>query len=153
MERGRVAEWKALPWSAGGSAAIVLKDAADEASRARVREVLDRLAADPAHGIDRVLDAAALRAKGGFPTAAFVVGFKPGWQMAPPTSALVSKSRGGQHGHLPDVPELHASFFVVGAGVPAGRDLGLIDMRDVAPTVAHWLRLSLPGADGKNLFP
>ena len=154
VDRGRVTDWKAMPWSSGGSAAIVLKDPADEATRVRVRGLLDKLAADPAHGIDRILDADALRARGAFPTAAFLVGLKPGWHVATtPLSPLTSRGRGGQHGHLPDVPDLHASFFLVGPGVPAGRDLGVVDMRDVAPTLARRLGLSLPTADGKILLP
>jgi len=60
---------------------------------------------------------------------------------------------GGTHGELPDVPELRASFFLVGPGVAAGKSLGLIDMRDIAPTVAHAAGLTLPSADGKNLLP
>ena len=154
VERGRIADWRALPWNAGGSAAIVLKDPADESTRARVRAVLDKLAADPAHGVDRVLDADALRARGGFPTASFLVGMKPGWQVAPGTQGpLTSAGRGGTHGHLPDLPDLHASLFMVGAGVPAGRDLGVVDMRDIAPTVARRIGVSLPTADGKTLLP
>jgi len=154
VERGRIREWTAVPWNSGGSTAIVLKDPGDDATRARVRDVLAKLAGDPAHGIDRVLEADVVHARGGFPPAAFVVGLKPGWQMASGvTGGLVTKSRGGQHGHLPDVPDLHASFFVVGPGVPAGRSLGLIDMRDIAPTLAHRTGLTLPSADGKNLLP
>jgi predicted AlkP superfamily phosphohydrolase/phosphomutase len=56
------------------------------------------------------------------------------------------------HGGLPDLPDLRASFFLIGPGVPAGRSLGVVDMRDVAPTLAHLMGLSLPGADGKNLL-
>jgi predicted AlkP superfamily pyrophosphatase or phosphodiesterase len=153
IERGRITDWTAIPWTAGGSAAIVLKDPADAATLAKVREVLDRLAADPAHGIDRVLDAAALHARGGFPTASFLVGLKPGWQTASSlTGPVLSTGKGGNHGHLPDVPDLRASFFLVGPGVPAGRALGLIDMRDIAPTLARRAGLSLPTADGKALL-
>jgi predicted AlkP superfamily pyrophosphatase or phosphodiesterase len=154
VERGTITDWAAMPWVSGGSAAIVLKNPEDEAVRNRVRELLQRLAADPANGIDRVLDADALRARGGFPTAAFVVGLKPGWRMSTtPRGALLSKSQGGTHGHLPDLPDLHASFFLVGPGVPAGRALGVVDMRDIAPTLARRVGLSLPTADGKILLP
>ena len=154
VERGRIVDWKAMPWSAGGTVAIVLKDPADDATRARVREVLDKLAAVPEHGIDRILDADALRARGAFPSASFLIGLKPGWYAATaPLGPKTSTSRGGQHGHLPDLPDLHASFFMVGFGVPAGRDLGIVDMRDIAPTLARRLGLSLPSADGKALLP
>jgi len=42
---------------------------------------------------------------------------------------------------------------VVGPGVPAGRALGLIDMRDIATTLARRLNLSLPAAEGEELWP
>ncbi len=153
--QGKITDWKAMPWTAGGSIAIVLKDPSDAATLGQVRALLDRLAADPAHGIDRVLDADALRARGGFPTAAFVVGLKPEWQSGSSLNgALVGKATvAGQHGHLPDLPDLRAAFFVVGPDVPAGRSLGLIDMRDIATTLARRLNLTLPSAEGKVLFP
>jgi predicted AlkP superfamily pyrophosphatase or phosphodiesterase len=153
-ERGRVTDWTAMPWSSGGSAAIVLKDPGDVGAHAKVRETLARLAADPVNGIDRVLEADALHARGGFPTASFLVGLKPGWQTASGvTGGVISRANGGQHGHLPDVPDLRASFFLVGPGVPAARSLGLVDMRDIAPTLARRAGLALPTADGKALFP
>ena len=153
--QGKVTDWKAMPWTAGGAIAVMLKDPGDAATLAEVRALLDRLAADPANGIDRVLDAAALRARGGFPTAAFLVGLKPDWHAGSSLNGpLVGKATvAGTHGHLPDLPDLHASFFVVGPGVPAGRALGLIDMRDIATTLARRLNLSLPAAEGKELWP
>jgi predicted AlkP superfamily pyrophosphatase or phosphodiesterase len=36
---------------------------------------------------------------------------------------------------------------------PAGKSLGLVDERDVAPTLAHAAGRSLPSADGKSLLP
>jgi hypothetical protein len=41
----------------------------------------------------------------------------------------------------------------VGPGVPAGQRLGVIDMRDIAPTLAHEVGLALPSADGANRLP
>jgi predicted AlkP superfamily pyrophosphatase or phosphodiesterase len=95
----------------------------------------------PWNGIDRVLEADALHQRGGFPTASFLVGLKPGWRTGSSLTGPVRSTLkpGGTHGHLPDLPELRASFFLVGPGVPAARSLGLIDMRDVA--------------GGKILFP
>ena len=150
-----VSAWKAMPWTAGGSAAIVLKDPGDAATVAEVRALLDKLAADPANGIDRVLGADELHARGGFPNASFLIGCKPGWFVGSGyDGAVVTKTnRFGTHGHLPDLRELRAAFFFVGPGVPAGRSLGLIDMRDIAPTVAKRLGLALPSAEGKSLLP
>jgi len=150
----RVTAWKAMPWTAGGSAAIVLKDPADAVTAAEVRALLDKLAADPASGIDRVLGADELHARGGFPNASFLVGCRPGFMMGTGyEGAVVARtSVAGTHGHLPDLPELRAAFFFVGPGVPAGRSLGLVDMRDIAPTLARRLGFALPSADGKPLL-
>jgi len=153
--QGQITDWKAMPWTAGGSAAIVLKDPSDAGTRTQVRELLDALAREPRNGIDRVLEADPLHRRGGFPTASFLVGLKPGWRTGSSlTGPVLSKTKpSGTHGHLPDVPGLYASFFLVGPGVPAGRSLGVIDMRDVAPTLARRLGLALPAADGKILLP
>src|SRR5437867_3819091 len=150
-----VTAWKAMPWTAGGSAAVMLKDPADKATLGEVRALLDKLAADPANGIDRVLSADALHARGGFPAASFLFGCKPGWFVGTGLEGAIVSKTGvlGTHGHLPDLPELRAAFFVVGPGVPAGRSLGLVDMRDIAPTLAKRLGLALPGAEGKPLLP
>jgi hypothetical protein len=41
---------------------------------------------------------------------------------------------------------MRASFFIMGKGIAKGRDLGVIDMRQIAPTVANILGVSLPSA-------
>ena len=155
-DKGKITDWKAMPWETGGSAAIVLKDPNDQVTLTAVGDLLAKLAADPASGIDRVLNADQLHEHGGYPNASFFVGLKTGWKtVSSLTGPVVSKTAKtlGTHGELPDLPELRASFFVVGSGVPAGKDLGLIDMRSIAPTLAHLIGMSLPSADGKTLLP
>jgi hypothetical protein len=46
---------------------------------------------------------------------------------------------------------MNAAFFIVGPGIMAGRSLGEIDLRDVAPTLAGLMRAKLPDAEGKPL--
>jgi predicted AlkP superfamily pyrophosphatase or phosphodiesterase len=154
-EKGAITDWRAMPWVTGGSAAIVLKDPNDQTTLGEVRALLAKLAGDPADGIDRVLQAEELHNQGGYPNASFFVSLKPGWRTGTSLSGpVVSKTKpGGTHGELPDVPDVRASFFLVGPGVTAGKDLGVIDMRDVAPTLAKEAGLSLPSADGKALLP
>lgn len=154
-DKGKITDWKAMPWVTGGSAAIVLKDPADSATLSEVRTVLAKLASDPQNGIDRVLESGGLHKRGGYPTASFFVSLKPGWRTGYALDGpVLSKTKpDGTHGELPDVPDLRAAFFVVGPGLPAGRSLGIIDMRDIAPTLAHLDGLALPSADGKNLIP
>jgi predicted AlkP superfamily pyrophosphatase or phosphodiesterase len=154
-DKGKITDWRAMPWIQSATAAIILKDPADTATLAEVRELLAKLAADPANGIDRILDADELHKRGGFPAASFFVNPKPGWKMGSALDGpVLSKTKpGGSHGELPDLPDLHAAFFVVGPGVPAGHSLGIIDMRDIAPTLAHAVGLSFSSTDGRLLLP
>ena len=132
----------------------MLKEPGDESTRRTVAEVVDRIKDLPDSPIQRVLDGAQARAEGGFPDAAFVVGVKPdvriGSRMEDPIIGPALPE--GEHGHLSENPDMDASFLIVGPGVPAGRDLGRIDMRDVAPTLAALLGLRLPAAEGHDLF-
>ena len=144
-----VSSWQAEPWLAGGMAAIMLHDPADAAIREKVRVLLNRLAADPANGMEAVLDPTQVAALGGFPEAAFVVtfrvGFYPGASLAGPL--LVETPGHGTHGYNPaTTPEMRASFFITGPGIAAGKDLGVVDMRQIAPTLAGLLKLQLPSA-------
>jgi len=61
---------------------------------------------------------------------------------------LLSDVRGtpGGHGFSPEFPEMRASLFVAGTGIARHRDLGVIDMRSIAPTVAQLLNVRLPSA-------
>ncbi len=141
--------WKAQLWSGGGVTAIVLHDPADDATREQVRALLTQLAADPNNGIDQVLGPDEIAQRGGFPNAAFLVVMKQGYTMGPGTSGplvVEATTVHGTHGFWPLFPEMHSSFFVMGNGVAHGRDLGTIDMRQIAPTVANILGVKLPSA-------
>jgi predicted AlkP superfamily pyrophosphatase or phosphodiesterase len=149
----QVERWQAMPWTSGGSAAIVLKDANDAALVKKTAELLKQLAADPANGINRIVERDELRKLGGFPTASFLVDLMPGFFAEFSLSGPVHRDSvpGGTHGYLPEHVEMRASFFVAGAGIAHGRNLGVVDMRQIAPTLAKALGLSLPSADGKPL--
>ena len=149
-----IKSWKAQPWMAGGMAPIMLHDPNDHETGQTVRAILDKLAADPSNGIVQVLDHDQLVKRGGFPDAAFLVVFKQGYYTAPGTSgALIVPIPGGKgsHGFSPEFPEMHSSFFAVGKGIAHHRDLGQIDMRQIAPTVAGILSVQLPSAKAEPL--
>jgi predicted AlkP superfamily pyrophosphatase or phosphodiesterase len=149
-----VASWQAVPWLNGGSAAIVLKDPKDEAVLRKTAALLHKLAAEPANGIDRIVGQKALQRLGGFPHASFLVDLKPGWETGSSLSRPVNAATPatlGTHGYLPQHPELRASFFIAGPGIARGKDLGMIDMRSIAPTLAREMGASLPSASGKLL--
>jgi predicted AlkP superfamily pyrophosphatase or phosphodiesterase len=138
--------WQAQLWSGAASAAVVLRDPANKEVKDRVDALLKSLAAESRNGIARVLDKAALQAAGGFPGADFVVEFAPGFYFGAETRGemLRPATSKGTHGYLPARPEMHASLFILGPNVEAGHDLGVVDMRQIAPTFAAILGVQLP---------
>lgn len=148
-DKRHIATWKAMPWPAGGSAAIMLADPKDDAVRTQVAGLLGKLAGDPANGIERIWSHDEIVADRGFPDAAFLVAFKTGYEIAysfePPL--ISAPANLGMHGYPPENPEMRSSFFLVGPGVPAGRSVGEIDMRRIAPTLARVLHAPLAQAE------
>jgi predicted AlkP superfamily pyrophosphatase or phosphodiesterase len=140
--------WKAQPWSGSGMAAVMLHDPADSQTQAQVRDLLQAMQADPSNGIAEVLERDAIKQRGAFPDASFLIVMKLGYYaLADATSPLVSEVQGmGSHGFSPEYPEMRAAFFIAGSGIAHGRDLGLIDMRQIAPTVAELLGVRLRSA-------
>jgi predicted AlkP superfamily pyrophosphatase or phosphodiesterase len=145
----RIAAWKATPWLASGMAAIMLHDPADRQTEQTAGALLQKLASDPQNGIVRIAGRAEIAQRGGFPEAAFIVVLKPGYYAGASLSGdIVTEFPGthGGHGFSPEFPEMHAAFFISGASIARGRDLGIIDMRQIAPAVAQLLGVTLPAA-------
>jgi predicted AlkP superfamily pyrophosphatase or phosphodiesterase len=150
----KIASWKAQPWLASGMAAIMLKDPSDRQTEQQVGELLQKLAADPNNGIASIYGRTQIKQLGGFPEAAFIVALTPGFYAGDSlTGEFVTDIHGthGGHGFSPEAPEMRAAFFISGAGVARHRDLGVIDMRQIAPTVAQLLGVSLPTAKATPL--
>lgn len=144
MANRKVTDWKAYPDLEAGSAAVLLKDPNDESTRVAVGRLLARLAADPKNGIAQVLDKAQIAKSGGRPDAAFWVDMQSNF-------TLVATDRpdktGGAHGYAPSNDQLLASFFITGPKIKRGVDLGEIDMRSIAATLAKTMGISFASAD------
>ena len=136
-------------------AAIMLHDPADTATRDKVHALLQQLAADPANGIEALLTPDQVAQLGGFPDAALVLTLRAGFYTgAALTGPLLVETPGhGTHGYNPaTTPQMRASLFITGPGIAPGRNLGLIDMRQIAPSLAAILGVSLPAAK-QQLLP
>jgi predicted AlkP superfamily pyrophosphatase or phosphodiesterase len=150
----KLKDWTAEPWMSGGMAAVVVRDASNAETMARVHALLDALKRDPANGVAEVLDKKEIARRGGFPEAEYLIVFKPGYYTgAALAGELVTEIKGsrGSHGFTPEDPQMRASFFATGKGIAAGRDLGVVDMRRIAPTVAGLLGVTLPTAKAEAL--
>lgn len=146
VKDGKVTDWKAFPHVDAGSAAIVVKE---EKDREAVGALLRKLAADPANGIERVLGREEIAKMGGAPYAAFWVDMKLNFAVTNVQKGPVAKERkvGGTHGFAPSHPELRAAFFIAGPGIRKGADLGEIDMRAIAPTLAEAMGFEFKSGD------
>jgi predicted AlkP superfamily pyrophosphatase or phosphodiesterase len=144
MINKKVTDWRAYPDLEAGSAAILLKDPKDSATRDKLDKLLHRLAADPKNGIAQILDAKQIAGFGGRPDAAFWVDMQSNF-------SVVATDRpnkvGGTHGYAPSNPQLLASFFIAGPKIKSGVDLGQIDMRSIAATLAQIMGISFKSAD------
>lgn len=142
-----ITDWQAEAWPAGGANAIIVKGD-DPGVIAKTRQVLLGIKANPYYGIDHVLEHDELVKRGGFPEAAFFVDFKepfsPGGAVAGPV--VTPHPHTGTHGFLPDDPQMRSTFMIKGNGIAKARDLNVIDMRQIAPTFAALLNVTLPAA-------
>ena len=146
---GRIEAWDVYFQPSGGSGFVFLRDPSDANLLAKVRAVVETVAADPSHGVERVLSAQDLRALGADPRASMAVDMRTGFYTGAGHDALVAptSSKGG-HGFHPERAELHASLIMAGPLVPRRGDLGVVRMTQLAPTIAAWFGVSLsPDAD------
>lgn len=152
---GAVQAWTGFAWYVGGSAMIVLRDPADDATRKRLTALLGELARDPRNGIERIYTRAETGGFGLAPEADLLVALKTGYRMGTALKGpLLTTASGGGHGAVSTRsvrPDMRSVFFIAGPGIAPHRNLGVIDMRRIASTVAQKLGVSLPSATAPPL--
>jgi predicted AlkP superfamily pyrophosphatase or phosphodiesterase len=148
---GRVSDWEATVQPNGGSAYVYTRRPADPRLDADVLEVFEAAQRAPNSGIARILRRHDISAVGGDPDAFIALEAELGaffgggrGQYETPTSLR------GTHGYDPARPEMKASLILFGPTIAHGQ-LASARLIDIAPTVASWLGLELPGVDGKPL--
>lgn len=150
-----IGDWRAFAWYVGGMAMVVLKDPTNDAMRREVDSFLAGLAARDDAGIARIYTASELKGRGLSQQAQYVIALKTGYHMGNNMRGpLRVDFTGGAHGAFTDAklrPDMHAALIIAGDGVAAGQDLGVVDLRQVAPTVAGFLGVELPDAEAAPL--
>lgn len=150
---------RAEAWSRswGGSAGIYVRDAA------RRGELVPKIVAmlKDVEGVVRVVSGADVRTLG-MPDAessdqapdivvAAADGYEFGGRDSGEIVGPVEPNHLGHHGVLNDDPSMHALFVAWGKDVASGRTIGDVRTQDIAPTIAEWLGVSLPDAEGDSL--
>lgn len=148
--QGKITSWDVALTTEDGVAMIMLARPDDQALKARVLGLVERLKADPRSGIDRIIDKGGLAKLGGDPTASLLVTFLPGTAVGDFGAAvpLYGQTRSkGTHGYMPDEPAMQSTFMMMGRAIPRGRNLGVIDMRAIAPTLAQIMGAKMDEAE------
>lgn len=159
--RQSIAEWRALPYTSGGSCAIILRDPNDRDALNRARVLFKDFTAGTANGFPgvgkgslSVLEAKAIRAQHANPRASLMLEAANGYSFGSNYTGapLTPNPQRGQHGFLPS--KYLNTFIASGAGITRrgllnnSRPVHLIDL---GPTMARVLRLKLRGAQGRAL--
>jgi predicted AlkP superfamily pyrophosphatase or phosphodiesterase len=149
----RIAEAWTMPW--GGTAGIYLRN------RAQRDALVPKIEAAVAglEGVTGVFTGPELTALGLPDPAAseqapdVVLASKDGYEFgrADNGAAVTEIDLHGHHGVLNTDPSMRALFVAWGKDVAPGARLGDVRAIDVAPTIAEWLGVALPGADGASL--
>lgn len=148
---GKATAWDADVLTSSGMAYVYLKRPDDASLQQRVLQIFATARQTGTSGIGRVFSAPEVAALGGDSSAFLALEPELGTYFGgghdtydtPPSYKAV-------HGYDPNRPEMKASLILFGAGVPHGKLEGA-RLVDVAPTVAHWLGLTLPNVDGRVL--
>lgn len=143
-----IGDVRAWAFSGGGAILIHVRDAADEPA---VLALFQGAAQDERYGIDWVMPAeAALGFKPDDTT--FVIEMREGWAATAEyeQGALYSCPTRATHGYLPHKGPQPLAVFA-GPGVAAGRRIEQAHLCDLAPTLAKWLGVDMPGVDGSPI--
>ncbi len=153
-ENGNVISWRAFSQRAGGTAEIRLADPKDFEAAAILKDIVERLKADPESGIMEVVDSEGAKKRGGFPEAAYVLISDKGYEIRDDVDGEYCRTRltqKAQHGYNEEFPEMRASFMLTGKGIVPG-SLEQVCLIDVAPTLADIMGVELPEAEGRNVL-
>ncbi|HEY7183401.1 MAG TPA: ectonucleotide pyrophosphatase/phosphodiesterase [Blastocatellia bacterium] len=152
---GKATAWKAAAWPAGGSCPIVLKDANDKETEAKVNAIFSKWAKQENSPIKQIVTRADLRKLEAVPQAALMLEAAPGYSFDDTLTGAEVRDSGetykGTHGYLPTDPRMRASLIIYGPGARSGSKLPLARTIDLAPSIATLLKLKFPRTEGKPL--
>jgi predicted AlkP superfamily pyrophosphatase or phosphodiesterase len=150
---GKATAWKAAAWPAGGSCAIVMKDANDKETETKINAIFSKWAKQDPKPIKQIVTRAELRKLEAVPQAALMLEAAPGYSFDDTLTGEEVRDSGetykGTHGYLPTDPRMRASLIIYGPGARNGAKIPLARMIDLAPSIASLLKLKLPQAEGK----
>ncbi|HEY8461219.1 MAG TPA: alkaline phosphatase family protein [Blastocatellia bacterium] len=152
--RGRIASWRAVAQSFGGSAAVFVKDAKDEKFIQEVETFFNQQAEKADGPIWRVITRREATKLGADPRAALYLDAAPLYAITAKAtgSPITNLSKGADRaarGYAPSRVEMRALFVIAGKGIKSGGQTPYARLIDIAPTVARLLGLEMKTARGR----
>lgn len=141
-------DWKATFHTAGASAFLMLKDANDRTTEAKVRKKLNELP-DTYKKLFRMVERPELDAIGADPNAVFALTPIQGVAMSSQTSGDALNARsGGTHGYFPDFANIETGMIAWGSGISQGMVIEKMGLEDIAPLINDLLNLNFKAKNG-----
>ena len=141
-------DWRAAFHRTGGSVFLHLRHPEDREAVAQVRALLARLPSETQR-LFRVIERDELDRVGADPAVPLALSAVPGTSFSasfrPPA---VREAEGGNHGHFPDLPQVHTGFIGWGMGFRSGAVLSSMGIEDMAPLIAELLGIPFEAPDG-----
>jgi predicted AlkP superfamily pyrophosphatase or phosphodiesterase len=143
-------EWKAMFYSAGGSAFLYLKDNNDRQTEQEVLKILNNQP-DSVKKYFTIVSRHQMNSVGGNPTVAFALTGENGAAFGNAVNGeAIRPGKGGTHGYFPNTREIQTGFIAVGPGLKSnGTMIKEMNLRDIAPLVSKLLGVPFPSAEGK----
>jgi predicted AlkP superfamily pyrophosphatase or phosphodiesterase len=150
---GKIAAWRAVCQSFGGSAGVRVKDQADEKLIAEIEKTFQEVHEKSDSPIGRLIDKKTATRLGSDPRIAFYIDAAPQYVFS---ERADGDTRGdtrikGAAGHLPQRSSLRGILIAWGTGIKPRVRLEYARLVDIAPTVARLLGLELKTARGRVL--
>ncbi len=148
-----IVDWTAMAENTSGSAGVYLKDPEDREMLRRVKELFaDHARDDFGRPMYRIVDRPELDQHGAAPEAAFFLEGIPPYMSSGAFTGHFSRNAAlrGNHGYLPTEEDMHTGFVAFGPGIRQTK-LGIMELIDIAPTIAAILGFEMPDVEGRVL--
>ena len=154
-EQGRIKDWRAWCMRAGGTCEIRLKDKNDTEAAQLLTKEIQKLIANSDNGILEVMDGQTAKNRGGFPLAEYVLVAKKGYEIRENVTGPYCTNNltlCAQHGYSENFEEMNAVFLIEGRNIATQKDVGSLNLIDIAPTLAGVMGFVLPQAEGIDIM-
>lgn len=152
-EGSETVDWTAMVENTSGSAGVYLKDPDDTKTLRAIRKLFEDNAIDDfGRQMYRIVDRKELDRHGASPEAAFFLEGIPPYMSSGAFTREFSRNATlrGNHGYLPTMEDMHTGFVAFGPGIRP-TELGIIELIDIAPTIAKLMGFDMPNVQGRVL--